>query len=436
MESSAFRLVRQLSQLIVLFLLFLSLPACSGLPGVFLDRPHASQVLLERSRRANSLFEELKQGNLERECLEERCSYEEAREIFSLPKHLNEFWKRYSDADDCLPQPCLNGGTCLDQPNAYICICPSGFEGRNCDKATVLPGSYSCLYRNGGCEHFCIESHNSTQVCSCAVGYSLGSDNSSCIPQVKFSCGKTQAKDFSPRIVKGDVCPRGQCPWQALLKRDGEYLCGAIILGTEWILTAAHCVYRTDPNKLEVTVGEHNREVEEGSEQSRKVKTVLQHERYNHTSKDSDLALLRLMSPIRLSPYVIPICLPIKTGTFSRTLASIRLSTVSGWGRLAQSGPASIILQRLHVPRVPLQECVSHTGLHVSNNMLCAGFKEGGRDSCQGDSGGPLVTRYKNTHFLLGIVSWGKGCAAIDSYGVYTRVSNYLQWIESHIMKA
>lgn len=184
-----------------------------------------------------------------------------------------------------------------------------------------------------------------------------------------------------------------------------------------------------------ILTGEHNREVDEGSEQSRGVKLVISHEGYNHTTKDSDLALLRLKSPIKLSRYAIPICLPTRAGTFGRTLAAIRNSTVSGWGRLAQLGPPSVILQRLNVPRVPSRECMSHTGLDVTSNMLCAGYKEGGRDSCQGDSGGPLVTRYKNTHFLLGIVSWGKGCAAIDSYGVYTRVSNYLQWIEDHMKR-
>lgn len=87
------------------------------------------------------------------------------------------------------------------------------------------------------------------------------------------------------------------------------------------------------------------------------------------------------------------------------------------------------MLQRLEVPRVPLEECRTHLGLSLTDNMLCAGFKEGGRDACQGDSGGPLVTRYNNTWFLSGIVSWGKGCAASNVYGVYTRVSVFVEWI-------
>uniref|UniRef100_A0AAY4EXL5 Coagulation factor VII n=1 Tax=Denticeps clupeoides TaxID=299321 RepID=A0AAY4EXL5_9TELE len=390
-------------------------------PPVFLNRPDANQVLLQRTRRANSIFEELKVGDLERECLEEKCSYEEAREIFSIPEQLVRHWCCYS-MDQCEAMPCQNGATCMDQVNAYTCICSAGFEGRNCTKEVKT--YYGCLYENGGCEHFCVETLNSSHVCLCASGYRLAPDKSSCLPQVEIPCGKVVSTGFSPRIVRGEVCPKGECPWQVR-----GYQCGAIILDAQWILTAAHCIWKISNRLLQITVGrlgEHIRKVTEGTEQTRGVAKVLMHPDYNHTTKDSDLALLRLRSPITLNSNAVPICLPPKAGTFGRTLASIRLSTVSGWGRLAESGPPSAVLQRLEVPRVPQQECLKQTGLRLTGNMLCAGFKEGGRDSCQGDSGGPLVTRYKNTSFLLGIVSWGKGCAESNFYGIYTRVSSFL----------
>uniref|UniRef100_A0AAY4EVN0 Coagulation factor VII, like n=1 Tax=Denticeps clupeoides TaxID=299321 RepID=A0AAY4EVN0_9TELE len=373
-------------------------------PPVFLNRPDANQVLLQRTRRANSIFEELKVGDLERECLEEKCSYEEAREIFSIPEQLVRHWCCYS-MDQCEAMPCQNGATCMDQVNAYTCICSAGFEGRNCTKEVKT--YYGCLYENGGCEHFCVETLNSSHVCLCASGY-------------RCFC-----------LLWGEVCPKGECPWQAMLEHSGQYQCGAIILDAQWILTAAHCIWKISNRLLQITVGEHIRKVTEGTEQTRGVAKVLMHPDYNHTTKDSDLALLRLRSPITLNSNAVPICLPPKAGTFGRTLASIRLSTVSGWGRLAESGPPSAVLQRLEVPRVPQQECLKQTGLRLTGNMLCAGFKEGGRDSCQGDSGGPLVTRYKNTSFLLGIVSWGKGCAESNFYGIYTRVSSFLEWIET-----
>lgn len=130
-----------------------------------------------------------------------------------------------------------------------------------------------------------------------------------------------------------------------------------------------------------------------------------------------------------LGLYVVPICLPPANGTFHRTLGMVRTSTVSGWGRLSQNGPPSRVLQRLEVPRVPLETCRAHSGLTLTDNMLCAGFREGGQDACQGDSGGPLVTRYNNTWFLTGVVSWGRGCAHSDVYGVYTRITVFVQWI-------
>lgn len=168
----------------------------------------------------------------------------------------------------------------------------------------------------------------------------------------------------------------------------------------------------------------------------RKVSNVFIHPRYNYSSADSDIALLRLLSPVTLDAFAIPVCLPPVNGTFGRTIGAIRMSTVSGWGRLAQSGPPSPVLQRLEVARVSLDECKAKSGLKVTRNMLCAGFIEGGRDSCQGDSGGPLVTRYKNTWFLTGIVSWGKGCARADVYGIYTRVSVFVEWIVKTVATA
>lgn len=175
--------------------------------------------------------------------------------------------------------------------------------------------------------------------------------------------------------------------------------------------------------------GEHDRGMVEKTEQHRQVIKVLIHAGYNKTNSDKDLAMLKLHRPVKLGLYVVPICLPAQNSSISRTLANVRHSTVSGWGRLSRYGPPATILQRLMLPRVPLQECRLHSKLNITRNMLCAGLKTGGSDACEGDSGGPLVTRYKKTWFLTGVVSWGKGCANENLYGVYVRVSNFLDWI-------
>uniref|UniRef100_A0A3B3SAZ3 Coagulation factor VII, like n=1 Tax=Paramormyrops kingsleyae TaxID=1676925 RepID=A0A3B3SAZ3_9TELE len=396
--------------------------------AVFLNAPEANQLLLQRGKRANSIMEELKQGDLERECLEEKCSYEEAREILIVPENLEEFWRNYSEEDECESAPCHNGGTCMDQTKSYTCICPHGFEGKDCQLAERT--SFGCLYRNGGCEHFCADVPDSPPQCRCAAGYALANDSASCVEQVAFPCGRV-TEAFSPRIVRGQVCPKGECPWQALLEYNGEYMCGGILLDATWVLTAAHCVWRANPSRLRVTLGEHIRFVEEGTEQARGVAKVTIHPNYDHVSSDNDIALLQLSRAVEIGQFVLPVCVPPQGGSFIRvTLASMRTSVVSGWGKMSQSGPEAQVLQRLEVPRVTLQECQQQTNLTLTPNMLCAGFLEGEQDSCQGDSGGPLVTRYKNTWFLSGIVSWGKGCAQSGFYGIYTRVANYLNWID------
>ncbi|XP_054650494.1 coagulation factor VII isoform X2 [Dunckerocampus dactyliophorus] len=418
---------RHTKPLFFLGLLVASIPACKGM---FLGRPEAS-TFLHRTRRANFLFEELKQGNLERECLEEKCSYEEAKEIFALPQQLVSVLESTA-VDHCLSSPCKNGGTCTRQINTFVCKCPSGFHGSTCDKVRMT--SVGCRYRNGGCEHFCRDLPDRTHTCFCAAGYSLDQDNSTCIPQDTVPCGRPMTY-FAPRVVNGQVCPKGQCPWQALLTENNEYACGAIVLSSQWILTAAHCVWRKPTNIFHVIVGEHDLEVDEKTEQKRRVSKVLIHRGYNHSSYDSDLAMLKLHRPIKLGLYVVPICLAAKNSSFSRMLAAVRHNTVSGWGRLAQHGSTARLLQRLALPRVPLQECRLHTKLNITRNMLCAGLQNGGQDACKGDSGGPLVTRYKKTWFLTGVVSWGKGCAERNLYGVYTRVSNFLDWIQHTISR-
>ncbi|KAG7315722.1 hypothetical protein KOW79_020588 [Hemibagrus wyckioides] len=425
MESSSSRMN------LLVFISMLCIQACFAdlSAQVFLSKPEANQMLLHRYRRANSFLEEVKLGNLERECIEEKCSYEEAKEIFSGPEQLDAFWKKYTEVDRCQPDPCANEATCVSEDNDYICICPPKFQGRHCDKETAPQDFHNCLYKNGGCEHFCTEDADLVPHCHCTTDYNLAADNKSCVSQVPFPCGKPMVTTVGPRIVKGQVCPKGQCPWQALLRYGSIYKCGAVILNNEWIVTAAHCVWQMDRSKLSVTVGEHIISVSEGTEQTRGVSKVLIHPLYNYTANDADIALLHLRRNISLGPYVMPICLPPAHGTFARTLGAVRNSVVSGWGRLSQHGPQSNVLQRLEVPRVPLEKCRAHSGFSLTDNMLCAGFKEGGRDACQGDSGGPLVTRYNNTWFLSGIVSWGKGCARSDVYGVYTRVSIFAEWI-------
>ncbi|XP_046694361.1 coagulation factor VIIi isoform X2 [Silurus meridionalis] len=368
--------------------------------AVFLKRNDASSVL-RRSRRANTgILEELKAGNLERECLEEVCDYEEAREVFEDDLVTNQFWISYH-----------------------------GFED-----------SLKCVYLNGGCEQFC-DGSGRRRKCACAPGYALGEDSKSCVPQVKYPCGKAPLQlthSVFPRAVGGNQCPKGHCPWQVLLTYDGKNLCGGVLVDTKWILTAAHCVYNRDVKHLKVITGEHNIDMVDGNEQTFSVSLAVIHESYNPASGDSDLALLELSKPATLSNYTVPICLP--NSDFAKMeLDAARFHVVSGWGRHTEGGnnPSnqsfrnlSPVLRMLTVPFLPKPECTIKSGVNVTDNMLCAGYFEGSQESCRGDDGSPLTTQYKDTHFLTGIVSWGKGCDNPGYYTIYTKVANFLDWIQ------
>lgn len=155
--------------------------------NVFIKKQHATEILLRR-KRANSGLEEFKKGNLERECMEERCSYEEAREVFENDDDTRKFWNKYQDGDQCESVHCNYGGSCVDGIGEYTCLCLEGYEGKNCEIVTPQ----LCSLDNGGCEQFCKPVERSVK-CSCATGYVLGEDHKSCVPTGAFPCGKRHA---------------------------------------------------------------------------------------------------------------------------------------------------------------------------------------------------------------------------------------------------
>uniref|UniRef100_A0A8D2ETU3 Coagulation factor X n=1 Tax=Theropithecus gelada TaxID=9565 RepID=A0A8D2ETU3_THEGE len=117
-----------------------SLSGSYGIPlaEMFIRREQANNVLA-RVRRSNSFLEELKKGNLERECMEETCSYEEAREVFEdIDKTVRFRNPLFADGDQCETSPCQNEGKCRDGLGEYTCTCLEGFEGKNCELCRFL----------------------------------------------------------------------------------------------------------------------------------------------------------------------------------------------------------------------------------------------------------------------------------------------------------
>uniref|UniRef100_A0A3Q3A9V5 Coagulation factor VIIi n=1 Tax=Kryptolebias marmoratus TaxID=37003 RepID=A0A3Q3A9V5_KRYMA len=412
----------------------------SFIASVLFMEKHEADSVLRRWRRANSGFlEEIKQGNLERECVEEICDYEEAREVFEDDDRTSVKIIVIEGRDPCLENPCQNNGTCHYFGTSYECQCPEGFEGRYCQ--TVFEESLGCLYQNGLCEHFC---HGSglRRRCSCADGYQLGEDGRQCVAQVEFPCGQietglNQSAVTQTRLVGSNTCPKGKCPWQVLILLDGKSHCGGVLIQPDWVITAAHCLHGNNIQNLTVVAGDHNIDVEENTEQRIAVSMATSHENYNPLSGDSDVALLRLNCSVTLNRYAVPVCLP--TRDFAeQELLPVRYHTLSGWGKRTSGGnkdvspgtPGSPVLRRISVPIIQNSLCSQKARFNFTSNMLCAGYLEGRQESCRGDDGSPLVTQHGHTHFLLGVVGWGQGCSHPGYYGVYANMAKFVDWVE------
>ncbi|XP_061745374.1 coagulation factor VIIi [Nerophis ophidion] len=412
--------------------------------AVFVERREASDVLTRRTRANTGFLEELKQGNLERECMEEMCDYEEAREVFEDEGQTNQFWQTYDRRDPCKINPCRNNGVCVHQGATFQCQCPEGFEGRFCQM--VFEDSLKCIYHNGQCQHFC-DGSGKRRRCSCADGYILGEDGRQCIAQVEFPCGQlapaNQSMTGQTRLVGANHCPKGECPWQVLIELNQTSHCGGALIRPDWVVTAAHCVLGIHPDQLTVVAGEHNLEVDDGTEQRIPVSKAIAHEGYVPATGDRDIALLHLSRSVAINSQALPICLPNKD-LAEKELLLLRYHTVSGWGKKtiggnaashspASSGVTSPVLRRMSLPIIPNSQCSQRAQFNFTNNMLCAGYLDGHQESCRGDDGSPLTSLFGSTHFLLGIVGWGRGCSHPGYYGVYTNMAKFVDWAESTI---
>ncbi|XP_072515096.1 coagulation factor IXb isoform X2 [Salminus brasiliensis] len=466
----------------------------SAAASVFLSKPSADSVLSRQRRHNAGAFEEMMRDNLERECIEENCSLEEAREVFENEEQTREFWVSYKDGDQCVSSPCQNGGTCEDGMSSYVCWCPSGFIGKNCELEMVR----QCDVNNGGCMHFCLVDKTYGVVCDCADGYRLSLDTRSCEPMGEFPCGSlgadvsellstrtlisaeninhvhsvdlqnstesnvtqpnstatpelssattrpasdhhwaffptlstiTEQSNSDQRIVGGNEATPGEIPWQvALVTKDKNLtFCGGSLLSEVWVVTAAHCLVEGKIGAFFVRLGEHDVKKDEGRESDHEIAQYHTHPNYNfQRSHNHDIALLKLRAPVAFSDYARPICLGPKHFT-ENLLKSAHHSLVSGWGRLRYGGHESETLQKVELPYVDRTECKGSD--KISRFMFCAGYNTIRKDSCQGDSGGPHATSSQGTWFLTGVISWGDECAKEGKYGIYTRVSRYMNWI-------
>uniref|UniRef100_A0AAV2K2N7 Uncharacterized protein n=1 Tax=Knipowitschia caucasica TaxID=637954 RepID=A0AAV2K2N7_KNICA len=246
-----------------------------------------------------------------------------------------------------------------------------------------------------------------------------------------LDCGQRPQFRSSPssRIVGGNSSKAGQFPWQVSLQNKGEHLCGGSIITSQWVLTAAHCVYGfAIPAEWGVYVG--ITELPGFGSQALEVERIVYHARYRGRL-DYDIALIKLRNPLPFNGLVQPICLP----NHGELYEAGTLCWISGWGATENGGESSVMLRSAMVPLISTKDCTQkdvYPGM-ITAGMVCAGYLEGGVDSCQGDSGGPLACEDSSLWKLVGATSWGVGCADQNRPGVYTRITESLSWVRQEM---
>lgn len=233
---------------------------------------------------------------------------------------------------------------------------------------------------------------------------------------------------FLPKIVGGQNAIQGEFPYIVSLRSNSYgHFCGGSLIAPNWILTAAHCVKGSTVD--EVWIGLLNQKDTAGVEKMKVVK-VIPHEKYNSSTMDSDFALIQIAQNSSYQPVALNDTEILVSEDLTATPI---MATTAGWGALKESSYGlPDMLQKVNVPLVSEKACndkLAYDG-DITETMLCAGYKAGGKDSCQGDSGGPLVVSTTTGQTVLaGVVSWGQGCARANKYGIYSKVSSAISWI-------
>jgi len=270
-------------------------------------------------------------------------------------------------------------------------------------------------------------------------------------PEVESDCGCGKTVS-GQRIVGGSEVEKNSLPHMVYMKisfppkkgktRDQAFRCGGTLLNKRYILTARHCIQNTKPpysenyKNIKIKLGLHN--LKDKTEKIKefdlnKKNVILYPKDMDENSMVNDIILLKLDEDIELTENIQPACLPKdKDKTYHRGKAF-----VSGWGNNGVNGTGKMTKMlkstTLQLLSPEDKECKNTLNSlpKLPEEQLCAYARE--TDSCQGDSGGPLMLMEGGRHTVIGVVSYGSGCASKGHGGIYTRVNKYLDWIHKTI---
>nr|XP_057917980.1 chymotrypsin-like protease CTRL-1 [Doryrhamphus excisus] len=235
---------------------------------------------------------------------------------------------------------------------------------------------------------------------------------------------------LNTRIAGGEDAQEGSWPWQVYLAVNGQFTCGGMLISNEWVLTAAHCINTVSLPLWTLYLGRHNQSGPNPNEVSRNLSQIIQHPDYASLTRENDVALMKLSTPVNYTNYIQPICI----ASNSSQIRNGTMCWATGWGQLTNLSGTPKTLQGIEVPIIENNQCSSYfpSGAHTfNNNIICAGLRDNG--ACMGDSGGPLQCKQDSRWIQVGITGFGMPCTTGTAPEAYTRVSFFQKWIREQV---